>query len=153
MAIKFYTTKSEYGCFSNFSRHQIIIEGKVYKTSEHWYQAQKFASTDPEYANKIRSASSPKEAAQLGREKRKPGMRKDWDKVKDDIMRKVVFKKFDTHPSARKVLLDTGDEELIEDSPSDMYWGCGASGDGKNMLGIILQEVRTQLRKKYSAPE
>lgn len=149
MPIKFYTTKTKWGCFSNFSRHPVTIEGKDYPTSEHYYQAQKFATTDPAYAEKIRNAPNPKAAAELGRAKREPAMRADWDQVKDDVMRKVVRQKFTVHESCRKTLFETGDEELIEDSPVDWYWGCGADGTGKNMLGVILGEIRAELRKKY----
>lgn len=28
---------------------------------------------------------------------------------------------------------------------NDYYWGCGKDGFGKNMLGIILMEVREEL--------
>lgn len=149
MSVKFYTTKTKYGCFSNFSRHSFFLESKYYMTSEHYYQAQKFATTDPTYAEQIRNAPNPKEAANLGRATRTPAMRPDWDEVKDDIMRKVVMHKFTNHESCRKTLLGTGNDELIEDSPYDSYWGCGADGRGKNMLGVILMETRETLRKKY----
>ena len=46
----------------------------------------------------------------------------------------------------RDVLLGTGDEEIVEDSPTDGYWGCGADGKGRNRLGEILMEVRATLR-------
>jgi predicted NAD-dependent protein-ADP-ribosyltransferase YbiA (DUF1768 family) len=42
--------------------------------------------------------------------------------------------------------MDTGTEELIEDSPVDYYWGCGADGSGKNMLGKLLMELREELK-------
>jgi len=118
-------------------------------TSEHYYQSQKFATTDPTYAEEIRNSPNPKTAAELGRATRTPAMRADWDAVKDDIMRKVVLHKFTTSESCRKVLLSTGNEELVEDSPVDSYWGCGSDGRGKNMLGVILMETREALRKKY----
>jgi len=46
-------------------------------------------------------------------------------------------------------LLSTGDAEIVENSPIDYYWGCGANGSGKNRLGIILMEVRDILRHTY----
>lgn len=148
MSIKFYTTKDEWGCFTNFSRHAVHVDGKDYQTSEHYYQSQKFATTDPVYAEQIRLAPNPKTAANLGRAVRTPAMRSDWDLIKDDIMRKVVRVKFLTHKDAQKTLLYTGDEELIENSAIDWYWGCGADGTGKNMLGKILQEVRKELKDR-----
>jgi N-glycosidase YbiA len=66
--------------------------------------------------------------------------------VKDNIMRKAVLCKFETHGDIREILLSTGDEEIVENSPIDYYWACGKDGSGKNMLGIILMEVRDKLR-------
>jgi N-glycosidase YbiA len=76
-----------------------------------------------------------------------PPLRADWEAVKDDVMRKAVLRKFERHAALRAVLLDTGDEEIIENSPIDPYWGCGADGLGLNMLGKILMETRTALRE------
>lgn len=143
MPIYFYTTQDEYGCFSNFSRHGFQLDNKYWKTSEHYFQAQKFAGT--KYEDKVRESRSPKEAAQLGRRRDFP-LRKDWESVKDDVMRRAVLAKFQKHEDIRQILLDTGDKELVENAPGDYYWGCGKDGSGKNMLGIILMEVRDQLR-------
>jgi ribA/ribD-fused uncharacterized protein len=57
-----------------------------------------------------------------------------------------VRRKFETHVDLRAMLLDTGDEELVEASPIDFYWGAGGDGSGKNRLGVILMEVRASLR-------
>jgi ribA/ribD-fused uncharacterized protein len=82
----------------------------------------------------------------MGRDRSRP-LRKDWEQVKDDIMRKAVLRKFETHLEIREILLATGAEEIVENSPIDYYWGCGKDGSGKNMLGQILMEVREILRK------
>lgn len=142
MPIYFYTTQDEYGCFSNFSRHGFELDGKYWKTSEHFFQAQKFAGTP--YEDQVREARSPKDAAGLGRRRDFP-LRDDWEQVKDDVMRRAVLKKFQTHADIREILLGTGDEEIVENAPGDTYWGCGKFGTGKNMLGKILMEVRDQL--------
>ncbi|HEY9873856.1 MAG TPA: NADAR family protein, partial [Candidatus Obscuribacterales bacterium] len=69
-------------------------------------------------------------------------LRRDWEEVKDDVMRRGVLCKFETHADIREVLLSTGDKLIVENSPIDYYWGCGADGSGKNKLGQILMEVR-----------
>ncbi|MEO1287129.1 MAG: NADAR family protein [Chloroflexota bacterium] len=142
MPIYFYTTGEAYGEFSNFSRHGFELDGHYWKTSEHYFQAMKFEGTP--YYDKVREARTPKEAAKLGRRRDFP-LRKDWEDVKDDVMRRAVLKKFQTHQSLKELLLSTGDEEIVENAPSDYYWGCGYDGSGKNMLGVILMEVRQQL--------
>ncbi|EFH81522.1 NADAR family protein [Ktedonobacter racemifer] len=143
MTIYFYTAREEpYGCFSNFSRHGIDLDGAWWPTVEHYFQAQKFAGTP--YANKIRIAFTPKQAADLGRSRQHP-LRPDWEQVKDEIMLKAVRRKFELHTQLRKLLLATGSEELIENAPSDYYWGCGSDGSGQNKLGQLLMRVRLEL--------
>ena len=145
MTISFYGTRQQpYGCFSNFSRHGFELDGKWWPTSEHYFQAQKFAGTEHEEA--VRRASSPKRAAALGRDRSRP-LRRDWEQVKDDVMRRAVQRKFETHPDLQAILLATGDEMIVENAPRDYYWGCGADGTGKNRLGEILVEVRETLRR------
>src|SRR5205823_5306990 len=89
--IHFYSTRGDYGCFSNFSRHPIRLKGKVWPTSEHYFQAQKFAGT--EHEAEVRRADSPMKAAELGRSRKKP-LRRDWESVKDSIMLDAVRAKF-----------------------------------------------------------
>jgi hypothetical protein len=112
-------------------------------TSEHYFQAQKFPNTP--HLEEIRLAKTPKQAAIMGRDRRLP-LRPDWEQVKDDVMRSAVLRKFQTHADIREILLSTGDEELVENAPGDYYWGCGKDGTGKNMLGIILMEIREIIR-------
>lgn len=143
--IKFYTTNGDYGCFSNFSRHPVALKGEVWKTSEHYFQAQKFAGTS--FEKDVRECDKPSHAAKMGRDRSLP-IRKDWEHVRDDIMREVVYAKFTQHDHLKRILLSTGDEKLIEHTENDNYWADGGDGSGKNMLGIILMEVRERIRKE-----
>ncbi|AFY45439.1 NADAR family protein [Nostoc sp. PCC 7107] len=145
MTIYFYSTREQYGCFSNFSDHGFVLDELYWYTSEHYFQAQKFVGTF--HLEQIRLVKTPKEAAKMGRERSRP-LRQDWEQVKDDIMKKAVLCKFETHTDIQEILLNTGNTEIVENSPIDYYWGCGADGSGKNMLGIILMEVRDILRSK-----
>lgn len=43
------------------------------------------------------------------------------------------------------VRLSTGHEELIEHTTHDSYWADGGDGNGKNMLGKLLMQVRREL--------
>jgi len=145
VTIGFYTTIDEYGCFSNFSRHGFEQDGRYWPTVEHYFQAQKFPGT--EHQQRIARARTPKEAAQLGRDRSVP-LRDDWENVKDEIMHGAVLRKFETHPAIREILLSTGNEDLVENAPGDYYWGCGADGTGLNRLGKILMAVRSILRER-----
>ena len=147
MPVYFYdTNENPYGCFTNFSRHGFELDGEWWKTSEHYFQSQKFVDTP--HVEEIRKLATPRQAFDLAR-KLKDLIRPDWGQVRDDVMRKAVLRKFEFNPDIRSVLLSTGDALLVEDSPTDSYWGRGADGKGKNMLGIILMEVRQKLRERY----
>jgi ribA/ribD-fused uncharacterized protein len=143
MAIYFYIKHDEYGDFCNFSRHGFELDGKYWLTAEYYFQAQKFAGM--EFEEIIRLASTPNEAKRLGRAN-PDDLRKDWEAVRYEIMLKAVLRKFETHRLLRKRLLNTGDEDLVENAPHDYYWGCGQDGTGQNKLGKILMEVRRNLR-------
>jgi ribA/ribD-fused uncharacterized protein len=142
--IKFYKVDDEYGCFSNFSPHPIRMKGKVWPTSEHYFQAQKFAGT--EHEEEIRLIKSPMIAARMGRDRKRP-LRPDWESVKDEIMLEAVRAKFTQSEELREFLLATGDAEIIERASNDGYWGDGGDGSGRNMLGKTLMLVREELRK------
>ncbi len=144
--IRFYRTADPYGEFSNFSRHPIVVGGKEWRTSEHFFQAMKFAKTEPKWAAEIRQVVRPKEAATMGRD-RSHQIRSDWENMKDDAMRLALLLKFSAHPKLQELLLRTGDAQIIEATTDDYYWGEGSGKSGKNMLGKILVETRELLRQ------
>lgn len=143
MTVYFYSTNDEYGEFSNFKAYPIELNDKTWPTVEHYFQAQKFAGT--EHEEELRTTESPMVVARKGRARTRP-LRPDWEEVKDGIMREAVIAKFNQHPELCELLLSTGDEEIVEKTTRDYYWGCGTDGTGRNMLGRILMEVRQELR-------
>jgi ribA/ribD-fused uncharacterized protein len=147
--IRFYSVSGEYGCFSNFSAHPIALKGQTWPTSEHYFQAQKFAGTPDE--EEVRQAKSPMIAARMGRSRKRP-LRPNWESVKDSIMHEAVLNKFTQHADLREVLLGTGNAAIVEHTENDAYWGDGGDGTGKNRLGQILMAVREELRSGLRAP-
>jgi len=141
--INFYSTTGEYGCFSNFYRSPVFVGGKRWRTTEHYFQAMKYRGTPRE--EEIRNAKTPAEAANLGRSRKHP-LRKDWESVKDAVMRKALAAKFTQHSDLREILLGTGDAKLVEHTTNDSYWGDGGDGSGKNRLGALLMQLREELR-------
>jgi hypothetical protein len=105
------------------------------------YQAQKTFIQEEQDA--IWAAVKANDSRLLGQ---KVTMRPDWDQVKRQVMKECVLAKFLQHADLRKQLMATGDETLIEDSPVDAWWGCGADGTGQNVLGQVLMEVREELK-------
>lgn len=140
--IKFWTRRQGNFFLSNFYSTLIVLKDRKWGTSEHYYQAMKFKEYDLQ--EEIRNLRTPKQAANMGRRKDLP-LRSDWEEVKEDIMREVVWEKFNQNHILKKCLIDTGNAVLIEDSPYDYYWGCGKDNSGKNRLGIILMEIRDKL--------
>lgn len=140
--INFYSVSDPFGEFSNFAAYPIKLKGKIWPTSEHYFQAMKFL--DAAHQEAIRKVQSPMIAARMGRDRKRP-LRRDWESVKDSVMRDAVLAKFTQHESLRTLLLSTGDAILVEHTTNDSYWGDGGDGSGRNRLGQILMSVREAL--------
>ena len=140
--IQYYRQGDAYGQLSNFAGYPVEVDGKWWPTTEHYYQAQKFAGTP--YAEEIRRAPGPGRAAQLGRDHRMP-LRADWETVRDEVMMQALRAKFTQHPALKALLQGTGDAILVEHTRNDFYWGDGGNGKGKNMLGVLLMRLREEL--------
>ncbi len=145
--LQFYRVSDDYGCFSNFAVYPIRLDGKLWPTSEHYFQAQKFLAA--RHREQIRKANSPMIAARLGRDRKKP-LRPDWESVKVEVMRQAIRAKFTQHDELRTILLATGDAKIVEHTENDAYWGDGGDGSGRNVLGRILMEVRAELADQPS---
>lgn len=163
--------RDEYRFLSNFYNAPVIYNGVVYKNSEAAFQAAKFTHLTPDVIRTTVSSSiidgygfdltdnsciehtfamlSAGDAKKLGR---KLPIRPNWEDIKFDIMREIVYNKFATNSDLKHMLLDTGDEQLVERNWwHDNIWGdcaCDRCKNiaGKNMLGVILMETRERLK-------
>lgn len=109
-------------------------------TVEHHYQAAK--TDDPWWTARILLAKSPKEAKRLGRQ---CPIRVTWEDEKVAVMSALLRIKFSRTVLAEK-LLATGDAELVEGNWwGDTFWGV-CKGEGENMLGKLLMQIREELR-------
>jgi ribA/ribD-fused uncharacterized protein len=125
--IKFYKVHDEYGFMSNFAPYPFSDGSKIWPTSEHYFQAQKFLV--PEIQEKIRQIASPMDAALEGRNRQNP-LRSDWEEIKDGVMLQALRMKFSQNPEIAKELLATIDAIIIEHTQNDAYWA-----DGEMALG------------------
>ena len=141
--IKFYKVNDDYGFMSNFAPYPFSDGSKIWRTSEHYFQAQKFLV--PQIQEKIRQIASPMDAA-LERRNRQNPLRPGWEEVKDKVMLQALRMKFSQNPEISKELLATGDVILIEHTQNDAYWADGGDGSGKNKLGLLLMQVREELK-------
>ena len=146
--ICFYGAKNPNGFMSNFHSNPINLDGKVWPTTEHYFQAMKFP-TRPEHQEKIRTNKNPVIAKRCGRAK--DGFRPDWESAKDNVMYKALVAKFTQHPLLAQQLDATGEALLVEHTTRDKYWGDGGDGGtgekGRNTLGRLLVRVRAELRQ------
>jgi len=143
--IKFYHEyEMPYGCFSNFYKHETVMNGEKFPTTEHYFQAKKFEHDKP-FFQQIKNSRTPSIAKQLG-SSRTHVLRPDWEDVKEPIMLEALRVKF-ADPHLKEILLSTGDSILIEHTQNDRYWADGGNGSGKNRLGFLLMQVREELMK------
>lgn len=140
--IKFYEKNDNYGEFSNFYIHSFEYEDKEYKTSEHYYQAQKYIK-HPDIMKEILESNTPTLAKEISI-KNKNKIDLEWNNKKIPFMFNALFLKFNFDEKLKNILLETKKAYIIEDSKDDSFWGCGKDGNGKNMLGKLLMYLRDE---------
>ncbi len=145
MAIKFYKEFGEFGYLATYSNYGFYKDGVYYKTSEHYYQSKKMV--DSKIQKQIIEAKTPKEASDIGRN-RKNQKKGNWKNIKKQVMFEAVLYKFEQNEELKEKLLSTGNEEIIEETTKENYWGIGPNYDGQNNYGKILCQVRDYLRRR-----
>lgn len=150
--IAFYRSNERpYGVFSNLYRRPLVFEGREYPTAEHAYQAGK--ASKEAVREWILNAPSPALAAMAAHGLYTWDIVPNWARIKFDRMRSVLRAKFTQHDDLRDVLLSTGNTRLVEagrvNNAVNRTWG-EVNGIGQNMLGLMLMELRAELRKELS---
>jgi len=72
----------------------------------------------------------------------------DWDGKKVTVLEEILRAKVAQHPEAQEALRKSGNEDIIEDSPDDYFWGEGADGSGENILGKLWMKIRSETDQK-----
>jgi len=134
--------EGEHRFLSNFYSSPLQLEGIIYPTIEHAFQAMK--TKDKNKRIEISKLQTPGEAKRAGR---KVKLREDWEKIKLEVMEFLVRLKFKNYIDLKNELLATDNAELIEGNWwNDRFWGI-CKGRGENNLGKILMKVRDELRE------
>lgn len=124
---------------SNFWPAPVQLDGVLYPTVEHAYQAAK--TLNPSERAVIRETPSPGAAKRLGGFATK---RDDWDEIKLAVMGQLLVQKF-AIPELRQQLIDTGDARIIEGNTwGDVFWGV-CKGKGENHLGRLIESIRESI--------
>jgi len=143
--IEFSAKLPAYREFSSYYPVKLMLDGKVWPSVEHYFQAMKFPDNEA-YQESIRLTKKPEVAKRMGKTEEVP-VRPDWATYRDVVMLTAVKEKFsDRHPELKAKLLETGSAILKDASPLDNYWGIGRSKKGRNKLGEILMTVRGELQ-------
>lgn len=145
--IKFWGASDlEYGWMSNFYPCIVLYNGIEYLDTEAAWQAQKTLDINK---RKEFSLLRQNEAKKKGRSVE---LRPDWEEVKYGLMVDVLRAKFTQHEDLKQKLLDTVNEEIIENTTGwhDNIWGeclCNKCINIKkqNLLGKALMDVRDEL--------
>jgi hypothetical protein len=143
---------------SPFTEHDPKTGGtRHFKTSEQYMMYHKaLLMGDSEIADQTLAAETPGEAKGLGRKVRGFDQSK-WDQNCDRIVEEGQYLKFGQNEGLKKVLLGTGEREIVETSPNDRLWGVGFNSEealehvsewGENKLGKALMRARERLRKE-----
>lgn len=107
----------EYEFLSNFYNAIVTYKGLTYQNSEAAYQAQKCISEED---RKQFTSMNPSKAKRTGR---RVSLRHDWEDVKVNEMRSIVFAKFSQNHELAKKLIQTGDAYLEEGNTwGDRTW-------------------------------
>jgi ribA/ribD-fused uncharacterized protein len=151
--IRFYRANEKpYGVFSNLFQRAITFEEREFATAEHAYQAGK--ARKEHVREWILSAPTAALVAMAAHGLYTWDIVPEWSRVKYDRMRNVLRAKFSQHEDLREILLSTGDARLVETgtvaNAVNRTWG-EVNGKGQNMLGVMLMELRSELResRKY----
>lgn len=143
MAIEFSSKSTQYSEFSNFHFAEFTLHEKIWKSVEHYFQAQKFPG-DPVLQERIRQVNTALGAKRLGRT-RSQHFRTDWETVKEEVMLTGLRAKFAQNSELKELLVKTAGLHLYENNKRDSYWGTGSNHCGRNRMGVLLMNVRNEL--------
>lgn len=144
------------GPFSQWYPSTFTVDGVKYNTAEQYMMAMKaYYFNDYAAYDAIMKTNDPSEQKAIGRTVKNFNVEA-WNAVSRGFVYKANMAKFSQDKFLLKVLLNTGDKELVEASPYDRIWGVGRSAVdpkildkanwlGTNWLGEVLMKVRKDL--------
>lgn len=143
--------------FGQWTVSPFEVNGICYRCAEQYMMAEKarlFGDTGIE--RQILASDNPRQQKKLGKQVSR--FHEDlWTAERGNIVFRANVAKFTQNAELKTLLLDTGDRRMAEASPIDRIWGIGFAADnpkaynpdereGLNLLGKVLEDVRTHLR-------
>ncbi|KAM5542427.1 hypothetical protein V8D89_003886 [Ganoderma adspersum] len=133
------------------SAHRLHYGYRSYPTGVHLFEAFKFIGVRDDLAERVRFCGTVEEAIAVA-ESLKEYWRGDWEEVKLEMLESVLYHKFVQRAALRGMLMETGGADLVFADP-DVVWGDGDMGQGLNLIGRALMQVRARLREEGSIHE
>jgi GTP cyclohydrolase II len=145
--VLFRSTIKKNNFLSNFFPSLVVYNDRFYSSSEVAYQAIKFQDTPLKEQFIFATAKESKLLSNLHRDKAP----KDWYERKLEIMKVLVRSKFSLNTDLQNRLTASCMRPLVEHTDDD-FWGDGNHksnevGPGKNHLGHMLEDLRSQLKR------
>ena len=144
---------------SNFSPSTLVYEDKTFTsaTQAFEYTKAKFFNDD-DAANQILNLTNTSDMATLGFHammKKKGKQQKEWKEAAEFIMYNILKAKFGQNQWLRDELVRTLPLELVKANPYDKFFGigmsmnngkinCRHSWNGQNVMGKLLEKIRTE---------
>jgi len=125
---------------SNFYEVPVKYEGLTYRNAESAFQASKCANKE----ERNWFIDTPGHIAKA--KGRKVKMRPDWNEVRLSVMWDILQAKFAQNYGLLTMLIETGNQEIVEGNTwNDKFWGV-CNGEGMNHLGIMLMAIREEAK-------
>ena len=130
-----------------FYMSTFVVDGIEYKSIEHFWRSKRYTDTADEFAEEIRATNN---AAVAHRKSLNAGQsheeRPDWKDIRKSELKKALESLAKTDQKYRDALLSTDIAKLIfVPPPEDEVLGVNDKGEGMNLLGNLLVEVREEL--------
>lgn len=150
-SIWFKKVAEDYGWMGNMAPYPIKYDGKVWLTSEALFQGMRY--DDEDIKEIIRKEKSPMGAKMKAKRFKDQMVVIPMSPQDVENMKKCVRMKFDQHPQLKRELMKTKNVFIYEDignrnGERHKFWGSKKinknEGDGQNMMGRILMELRDE---------
>lgn len=150
--------RGDYAFLSNFYPSPLSVSFSAFDgdrfllpTAEHMFQSAKieFSTLSSQekfnWLRELANTSDPKNAKYLGKSISIDVQA--WNNASYRMMEQVLTYKFTIYSELRELLLQTGDATLIEGNTwGDKLWG-QVNGEGQNLLGKILMNIRDSVKE------
>ena len=124
--IRFFTPR--FYPFDSFSAYTVELWGKKFPTVEHAYQWKKYELSNPALAQQIFDAPNPNAVKKIS-DAHKDQVSSVWDEQKVSVMEEILKAKTAQHEKVRSLLVESGTRTIVENSPTDGFWGIGPDGN------------------------